>query len=110
VRIAAACAVLVAAFVGALMVGKSGGEQKVDTPAAVKAIEAPAGNVSAPRLADTGNVPDLQKTPEAPSTSGTAATGTSQSSTSTQSTQSTGSTPPSTGGGGGTSPQVRGPG
>ena len=108
-RIAAACAVLVAAFAGALLIGRGGGEEKADAPAEVKAIKAPAGSVTAPRLADTGKLPDLHETPEQPSTSGTGSTGTSQTSTSTPSTGSTGSTG-TTGGGGGSPPVVRGPG
>jgi hypothetical protein len=114
VRIAAACAVLVAAFVGALLVGRGGGEQKADPPAEVRAIKAPAGGVNAPRLADTGKLPDLHETPVQSSSSsgtsstGTSQTGTSQTSTSTPSTGSTGST--GTTGGGGGSPQVRPPG
>ena len=113
-RIAAACAVLVAAFVGALLVGRGGGEEKADPPAEVKAIKAPAGGVDAPRLADTGKLPDLHETPvQSSSSSGTSSTGTSQTSTSTPSTGSTGSTGTTGGGGGGGgggSPQVRPPG
>ena len=111
-RIAAACAVLVAAFIGALLVGRGGGEEeKVDAPPEVKVIQPPTGDVSAPRLADTGNVPDLHETPAQSSTSGTSSTGTgtSQTSTSTPSTGSTGSTGTTGGGGGGTT-QVRPPG
>jgi hypothetical protein len=116
VRIAAACVVLVAAFVGALLVGRGGGEQTADPPAGVKTINAPAGGVNAPRLADTGKLPDLHETPVQTSSSGTStsdtsSTGTSQTSTSTPSTSSTGSTGTTTGGGGGGgSPQVRPPG
>jgi hypothetical protein len=111
VRIAAACAVLVAAFVGALLVGRSGGEEKADPPAEVKVIKAPAGGVDAPRLADTGKLPDLHETPvQSSSSSGTSSTGTSQTSTSTQSTGSTGSTGTTGGGGDSPSPQVRPPG
>ena len=101
-RIAAACAVLVVAFVAALMVGRSGGDssgEKIDTPASVKAIELPEGSTQAPKLVNAGNVPDLRKTPEAPATSGT---NTSGSSPTTSSSPSTGSTPSSGGGGGST--------
>jgi hypothetical protein len=112
VRIAAACAVLVAAFIGALLVGRGGGEAQVDTPAPVKVIQPPAGDMNAPRLVDTGTVPALHETPEQPSSSSTSSTGTSQTSTSTQSTGSTGSTGATGGGGGGgdPSPQARPPG
>jgi hypothetical protein len=114
VRIAAACAVLVAAFVGALLIGRGGGEQKADPPAQVRAIKAPAGGVNAPRLADTGKLPDLNETPVQSSSTGTSSTGTAQTSTSTPSTGSTGSTGTTGGGGGGGggggSPQVRPPG
>jgi hypothetical protein len=116
VRIAAACAVLVAAFVGALLVGRGGGEQKAGPPAEIRAIKAPPGGVNAPRLADTGTLPDLHETPvQSSSSSGTSSTGTSQTSTSTPSTGSTGSTDSTGttgggGGGGGGSPQVRPPG
>jgi hypothetical protein len=114
VRIAAACAVLVAAFVGALLIGRGGGEQKADPPAQVRAIKAPAGGVNAPRLADTGKLPDLHETPVQSSSTGTSSTGTAQTSTSTPSTGSTGSTGTTGGGGGGGggggSPQVRPPG
>jgi hypothetical protein len=99
VRIAAACAVLVFAFVAALMVGRSGGggEQKGDAPPAVETIELPEGSTQAPKLVDAGRVPGLQKTPEAPAASGTGASG---SSTTTSSAPTTGSTPSSSGGGG----------
>jgi hypothetical protein len=112
VRIAAACAVLVAVFVGALLIGRGGGEQKADPPAQVRAIKAPAGGVNAPRLADTGKLPDLHETPVQSSSTGTSSTGSSQTSTSTPSTGSTGSTGTTGGGGGGGggSPQVRPPG
>jgi len=112
VRIAVACAVLVAAFIGALLVGRGGGEAQVDTPAPVKVIQPPAGDMNAPRLVDTGTVPALHETPEQPSSSSTSSTGTSQTSTSTQSTGSTGSTGATGGGGGGgdPSPQARPPG
>ena len=111
-RIAVACAVLVAAFIGALLVGRGGGEAQVDTPAPVKVIQPPAGDMNAPRLVDTGTVPALHETPEQPSSSSTSSTGTSQTSTSTQSTGSTGSTGATGGGGGGgdPSPQARPPG
>lgn len=111
-RIAVACAVLVAAFIGALLVGRGGGEAQVDTPAPVKVIQPPAGDMNAPRLVDTGTLPALHETPEQPSSSSTSSTGTSQTSTSTQSTGSTGSTGATGGGGGGgdPSPQARPPG
>jgi hypothetical protein len=98
-RIAVACAVLVVAFVAALMVGRSGGggEEKVDAPAGVKAIELPEGSTRAPKFVKTGNVPDLRKAPEAPATSGTTSSGTSPSTTSSPNTGSA----PTTGGGGG---------
>jgi len=115
VRIAVACAVLVAAFIGALLVGRGGGEAQVDTPAPVKVIQPPAGDMNAPRLVDTGTVPALHETPEQPSSSSTSSTGTSQTSTSTSSTPNTGSTGSTGttgggGGGGGGSTQVRPPG
>jgi uncharacterized membrane protein YgcG len=100
-RVAVACAVLVVAFVAALMIGRSGGgsEEKIDTPASVKAIELPEGSTQVPKLVSAGNVPELRKTPEAATTS---ATGTSGSSPTTTSSPSTGSTPSSGGGGGST--------
>jgi hypothetical protein len=114
VRIAVACAVLVAAFAAALMVGRSGsgGGEKADAPATIKEIAPSEGSTQAPKLADTANVPDLQKTPQAPSTSSTSSTGTSQGTTSASS---TGSTTSSGGGGGsggsgGSTPTVRPPG
>jgi hypothetical protein len=114
VRIAAACAVLVAAFIGALLVGRGGGEAQVDAPAAVKVIQPPAGDMNAPRLVDTGTVPALHETPEQPSSSSTSSTGSSQTTTSTQSTGSTGTSGTTGGGGGGGggggSPQARPPG
>ena len=111
-RIAAACAVLVAAFAAALMIGRTGGggEGKADTAAAIKAIELPEGSTQAPKLVNAGNVPDLQKTPEAPSTSGTTSSGTAQTTTSGPNTGSTGSTGSTGGGGGGSTPTVRPPG
>jgi hypothetical protein len=117
VRVAAACAVLVAAFVGALLIGRTGGggEGDPDTAPAIKTIELPEASTQAPKLVNTGNVPDLQKTPEASSTSGTGSSGTSQTTTSTPSTGSTGNTGStgstgSTGGSGGSTPTVRPPG
>jgi hypothetical protein len=114
VRVALAGVVLVAAFVGALLIGKGGGggEPEASAPADVKALTAPSGSTKAPRLADTGGVPALQTTPEPASTSSTTATGGTAQSTAPSATStggSTGSTGGSTGGGGNT-PQVRPPG
>ena len=80
-RIAAACAVLVAAFAGALLIGRGGGEEKAEAPV---------------QSSSTG-------------TSSTGTSQTSTSTPSTGSTGSTGTTGGGGGGGGG-SPQVRPPG
>ena len=110
-RAFAACAVLVAAFLAALLVGRAGGEpeENAAAPAEVKTIKVPDDSVKAPKLANTGSVPDLKPKPVATSTPSTSSTPAASAPTITPSAPST--PPASTGdGGGGSTPTARPPG
>jgi hypothetical protein len=112
VRIFAACAVLVAAFLAALLIGRAGGDSagNAGASAEVKTFKPPESSVRPPQAHDPGTIPNLQPKPQVTSTPSTGSTPTAenQSSTPTE-----GSSPPSSGGGGGgggSTPTVRGPG
>jgi hypothetical protein len=103
VRVLAAGAVLVAAFLGALLVGRAGGDSGDDGAASVevKTIKLPDQSARVVRVEDPGTIPDLQPKPQVTSTPTTGSNSTAGTSTGTSSTPSTGTTTPSSGGGGG---------
>ena len=110
-RILAGCAVLVAVFVAALLVGRAGGdpEENAAASAEVKTIKSPDASTRVPHVEDPGPIPNLQPKPQVASTPSTSSTPTANSQASTPSAQST--PPASSGGGGGDdTPVVRGPG
>jgi hypothetical protein len=110
VRIVAACAVLVAVFVAALLVGKSGGdpEENAAASAEVKAIELPGASAQVPHVEEPGAIPDLEPKPVVTSTPSTGSTPTASAPASTPSAGTT--APSSGGGGGGSTPVARPPG
>lgn len=93
-------AILVLAFVGALLIGRGsdGEQQEASAAPQVKDSELPVGTVKAPALADTGKIPDLESPPAPTGTADTGSAGTA--STPSATTGTTGTTgAPSTGGG-----------
>jgi hypothetical protein len=103
VRLFAICAVLVAAFAGALLVGRSSGDsgQNASASAEVTTIDLPKASTQAPQAKDPGTIPDLKPKPQVTSTPTTGSTPTASAQSSTPS---TGSSPPASSGGGGETP------
>ncbi len=123
-RVLAACAVLVAAFAIALLIGRGGGgddggPENATAAPQIETLPAPK-PPDAPKLAETAGVPDLEKTPvSTPDTSSTAgSTGSTGATTgggstgggSTGGTTGGGSTGGGGGGGGGSTPVAPAPG